>query len=360
MDIFIEQVKSLSKRASKLIANLSTEEATKTSIIMPFFQILGYDIFNPEEFLPEFTADVGLKKGEKVDYAIMQNGEPLILIEAKSANQKLEKHDSQLFRYFGTTNAKFAILTNGIIYRFYTDLDQQNKMDSSPFFEFNLLELRDNQIIELAKFRKSTFDVDDILTAAEELKYTGEIKQFLSEQWENPTDDFVAFVINGIYPGKKTRNVLDKFHGLVKKSLKQFVNDQVNDKLKAALADTNDDENELVAATIEQTDVTTEIEPVDAPQIVTTEEEIEGYVTVRILLKDTIDPDRIYYRDNKSYFNVLLDDSIRKWVCRLGLNSTNNKYIQFNDDNKTTFPIDKVSDIEQYKQHFVDVAKKFV
>lgn len=138
MSDFVDQVKNLAKRVKKLKDSILTEEATKTSVIMPFFQSLGYDVFNPEEFVPEFTADVGIKKGEKVDYAILQNGHPIILIEAKSIQERLEKHDSQLFRYFGTTTAKFAILTNGIVYRFYTDLDEQNKMDKVPFFEFNI------------------------------------------------------------------------------------------------------------------------------------------------------------------------------------------------------------------------------
>ena len=135
---FEENLKNLITRIKSMKNSISTEEATKTSIIMPFFQILGYDVFNPVEFIPEYTADVGIKKGEKVDYAICLNDKLTILIEAKSINQQLEKHDSQLFRYFGTTAAKFAILTNGLIYRFYTDLDEQNRMDSTPFFEIDL------------------------------------------------------------------------------------------------------------------------------------------------------------------------------------------------------------------------------
>ena len=130
---FIDQLKQFSKRVDSLKGSISTEEATKTAVIMPFFAMLGYDVFNPQEFVPEFTADVGIKKGEKVDYAIIQDGEPVILIECKSISENLNKHDSQLFRYFGTTSAKFAILTNGMEYRFYTDLDNPNKMDESPF-----------------------------------------------------------------------------------------------------------------------------------------------------------------------------------------------------------------------------------
>ena len=124
---FIDKLKQFSKRVESLKDNIQTEEATKTSLIMPFFSLLGYDVFNPDEFIPEFTADVGIKKGEKVDYAILQDGKPVILIEAKWIGEKLEKHDSQLFRYFATCKAKFAILTNGQYYRFYTDLEEPNR-----------------------------------------------------------------------------------------------------------------------------------------------------------------------------------------------------------------------------------------
>ncbi len=126
---FIDQLKQFSSRVETLRASLQTEEATKTAIIMPFFAMLGYDVFNPQEFVPEFTADVGTKKGEKVDYAIVDNGNPIILIEAKWIGENLNKHDSQLFRYFATTTAKIGILTNGLIYKFYTDLETPNKMD---------------------------------------------------------------------------------------------------------------------------------------------------------------------------------------------------------------------------------------
>ncbi len=355
MEDFPELIKALSKRVHKIKDNILTEEATKTSVIMPFFQALNYDVFNPEEFLPEFVADVGIKRGEKVDYAIMRNGEPLILIEAKSIHEPLEKHDSQLFRYFGTTKAKFAILTNGATYRFYTDLDEQNKMDDTPFFEFNLLDVRDNQIAELYKFRRENFDVENILTTASELKYTNEIKLFLTKQWENPSDDFVAFILSDIYPGKKTKQVLEKFNGVVKKSLKQFLNDALNDKLKVALANTN-----LETDTPKTTQSIQEVAVTEEPQVVTTEEELEGYVIIKLLLRDHIDIERVHYRDNLSYFNVLIDNNIRKWVCRLGLERQNNKWLQFNDEDKTMVNINGVSDILDHKDKILEVAKKFI
>ena len=357
MEKFIEQIKSLSTRVKKNKENITTEEATKTSIIMPFFQMLGYDIFNPEEFIPEFTADVGIKKGEKVDYAIMNDGEPVILIEAKSVNEVLQKHDSQLFRYFGTTTAKFAILTNGITYRFYTDLEEQNKMDSSPFFEFNLLDLKESTLTELAKFCKNSFDLENIFTTASELKYLNKIKKFLNEQWENPSEDYVRFLISQIYDGVKTKNKIEEFEPIIKKGFKQFINELVNDKLNAALKTTNSDiESSIPEVAVTSETVTTEKVELE---IVTTEEELEGYITVRILLQDTIEAERVYYRDNKSYFNILLDDNIRKWICRLGFN-TSNKYIQFNDEERSTVNIERVSEIMNYKEKLIEIVKKFV
>jgi hypothetical protein len=360
VDNFTEQLKSLSSRVIKVRNTISTEEATKTSIIMPFFQILGYDIFNPEEFTPEFTADVGIKKGEKVDYAIMSDGKPVILIEAKAVNEKLERHDSQLFRYFGTTSAKFAILTNGIIYRFYTDLEEQNKMDSSPFFEFNLIDLKDNAIAELAKFKKTSFDLESIFTTASELKYLNKIKQFLNEQWDNPSEEYTRFLISQIYDGVKTKSTVEKFEPIIKKGFKQFINELVNDKLNAALKNTNtEDEPKTEEVNIKVNDTDNDVEKESTPDIVTTEEELEGYVTIKILLRDVVDDNRIYHRDNRSYFNILLDDNIRKWICRLGFN-TSNKYIQFNDDERTTHPVEKVSDIMNFRDKLVEVVQKFL
>lgn len=356
MDNFIEQIKTFSKRVEKLQNSISTEEATKTSVIMPFFQILGYDIFNPEEFTPEFVADVGIKKGEKVDYAIMSDGKPVILIEAKSINEKLQRHDSQLFRYFGTTSAKFAILTNGLIYRFYTDLEEQNKMDTAPFLEINILDLKESSIHELAKFKKNSFDLEKIFNSASELKYLNKLKNFYNDQWETPSEEFVKFMISQIYNGVKTKNTIEKFEPIIKKAFKQFINEMVNDKLNAALKSTNAEDTPHEAE--QSPDVQIIDEKIES-KIETSEEEVEGYAITKFLLMDIVDEARICYRDNLSYFNILLDNNIRKWICRLGFNQSQ-KYIQFNDDDRSYVNIDKVTDISLHKDKLVEVAKKFI
>ncbi|MBD3107500.1 type I restriction enzyme HsdR N-terminal domain-containing protein [Bacillus sp. AGMB 02131] len=359
METFQSNMRSLAKRVETLKDGISTEEATKMSLIVPFFQYLGYDVFNPQEFMPEYTADVGIKKGEKVDYAILENNAPIILIEAKAVNEKLDNHDSQLFRYFGVSKAKFAILTNGVEYRFYTDLDEQNIMDSKPFFTFQFTNLKDNQITELAKFQKTNFDVTSIMDTASELKYTNEIRNLLYKEFEEPSDAFITFILSNIYEGKKTQAVITKFKDTVQKSLNLFINEKVSDKLQAAMKTTSA-APEGKPAVPDEKELPEQEEPAEEkPQVITTEEEIEGYVTVKLMIKDVISPDRIFYRDNLSYFNILIDDNIRKWVCRLWLDGSK-KSIQFNDETKTMVPIETVADVLNYKDELVQVVNKFV
>ena len=195
---FEEKLTQFVERVKKLEKSINTEEATKTSLIMPFFSLLGYDVFNPNEFTPEYIADVGIKKGEKVDYAITINGQLTILIEAKSINENLQKHSSQLFRYFGTTPAKIGILTNGITYKFYSDLEETNKMDTTAFLEINILDLKDNDISELKKFCKDNFDINAVISSASNLKYDNSIEKILSEEFSNPSDEFIRLILNCI------------------------------------------------------------------------------------------------------------------------------------------------------------------
>lgn len=362
MEKFSSDIRAVSQRIKQLKHSISTEEATKTALIMPFFQTLGYDVFNPAEFTPEYIADVGIKKGEKVDYAIMEDGKPTILIEAKSINERLTKHDSQLFRYFGTTQAKFAILTNGDMYRFYTDLESPNVMDSTPFFEIVLSNIKDNEIKELYKFKKQEFNVNTILSTAEELKYLSAIKDQLKTLSQSPSDELIKLLIQECYLGMKTQTVVDKFRPIVSKAFNQFISENLNERIKHAISG----ETEPTAmpniddpvSNEEEQEITVDIPA--QPIIETTQEEIEGYATVKVLLGSVIDKDRIFYRDNASYFNILIDDSNRKWVCRLHLNSLTNKYITFRDEPNVRHKINHVYEIEEYTERLRTIVKDII
>ena len=234
---FIDEVQTRSGRFAKRIEHLLTEEASKAALVLPFIQMLGYEIFDPTEVVPEFIADVGDKKGEKVDYALVMDGKPIILIEAKKYGSNLDKAEiSQLFRYFHSTAARFGILTDGIVYRFFSDLDQPNVMDTMPFFEFNMLDFTDGQVEQLKRFTKTAFDLANIVDAARELKYLKEIKRVLAEELREPSADFVYLISKRIFDKLPTPSVRKKLMmPLVKQAFTQFINDRINVRFKSAL-----------------------------------------------------------------------------------------------------------------------------
>ncbi|HBF0592800.1 endonuclease [Clostridioides difficile] len=373
---FSDKINQFSKRIETLKNNLTTEEATKTALIMPLFQILEYDIFNPLEFMPEFIADVGVKKGEKVDYAILKDGKPLILIEAKCASDKLKKHDAQLFRYFTATEAKFAILTNGIIYKFFTDLEEKNKMDEKPFLVLNLLNMDDNKISHLKKFTKNSFDIDTIFNIASELKYTSLIKSQLNMQLENPSDEFVRFIINDFYNGIKTQNVVEKFRPIVKRSLSQFVNDFMNEKLKLLLENDNEDyekkkvkdnkkkeknkiDNDLTKKQDGNNLSKPEIEPKN--NILLTEDELKAIDIVQNILIENVSKDEISYKKVKDDIFILYKNDIKNWVCKITLNSSNKTISLPNGENDyLEYKMDEVIDIKELKDDLIFIIKKYI
>jgi len=348
---FVEEIKNFSERVSELKDSIETEEATKMSLVIPLFQLLGYDVFNPREFCPEYTADVGIKKGEKVDYAILFDGTPSILIECKSCSESLDKHSSQLFRYFGATPAKFGILTNGIVYKFYTDLEEANKMDLVPFLELNLLNLQNSQISELQKFAKENFNSSTIFSTAEELKYSSLIKKVLQREIESPSPDFVKLLVSNVYDGKKNQAIMDKFTPIVKKGFSGLINEMINQKLSSALDKNLEDE----AAPAKE-------EPsVSESKIVTTDEEIEAFYIIRGILAGTCSIEDVVYRDTESYFGILFKDNNRKPICRLNLD-TKVKQILIPDENKKfeRHYIDSLNSLYDFKDALSNVVKRYM
>ncbi|PFG44763.1 hypothetical protein ATJ88_3499 [Isoptericola jiangsuensis] len=351
-----ERLASLATKIEQQKATIETEEATKNAFVMPFISlVLGYDVFDPTEVVPEFTADVGTKRGEKVDYAIVKDGEVQMLVEAKAIGAPLSlNHASQLFRYFATTNARIAVLTNGQHYHFFTDLEKPNRMDEKPFLQLDLLDLDETLVPEVQKLTKDSFDLDSVVSAAEELKYIGALKRALAAQFREPDDDWVKALTNRVYEGSFTQRVKEQFRGLVGKATKQFLADQVNDRLKAALGSQTYSEVPATAMTgVEAAEESvTDVEAPDSRGIETTLEEVEGYQIVRAIVCSEVSPSRIVHRDTKSYMGILLDDNNRKPIARLHFN-TGQKYLGLFDEDKseTRHPIDAIDEIYGFAEH---------
>ncbi|MDJ1505518.1 type I restriction endonuclease [Xanthocytophaga agilis] len=358
MSDFIDLIKVIGEKVSRLKDQIQTEEATKNAFIMPFISALGYDVFNPMEVVPEFVADIGIKKGEKVDYCIFKDGTPVLIVECKWHGEKLDVHNSQLHRYFHVTKTRFAMLTNGIIYRFYTDLEEPNKMDESPFLEFNITDLRESVISELKKFHKSVFNVEEILSSASELKYSREIRSILSSQLVSPSEPFVKYFASQVYNGRLTPKVIDQFSSIVRKTFAQLINDSINERLKNALT------TEATQPTIERP--VAQPQPEEQPivddkvnKVITTQEEIEAFFVVKSILRGSVRSQRITYRDAQSYFAIFMDDNNRRPVCRLYLEGK--KYIGLFDGEKkeNRLPIDTLEDIYTYSSQLTEAALRY-
>ena len=351
---FADQITALAARAGKQLEHIQTEEATKNALVLPFINALGYNVFDPTEVVPEYTADVGIKRGEKVDYAIMRDGRPIMLIECKQAGTDLgKKHASQLFRYFTVTEARIGVLTNGMQYRFFSDLEEKNKMDERPFLEFSLLDPQEMLIQELKKLSKPAFDIDRLLSAAHELKYTKALRGYLAAQWSAPDEDFVKFLTKRVYEGAFTQPVREQFAGIVRRAMHQFINERISDRLNAALREEDED------AGFVEAEVQHEAAAAPTRDIVTTEEEMEAFFIVRAILRETVDIARVAHRDKKTYFGILLDDNNRKPICRLHFN-TRQKYISFFDiEEEERLPIGSLDEIYAYAGRLKAAAARY-
>lgn len=348
---------SLKQRAEEYGEQLVTEEATKNALVMPMLMAMGYEPFNPAEVVPEFTADIGTKKGEKVDYAIMRNGKPAILLECKKFGDSLNAdRASQLMRYFNVTDAMVGCLTNGVVYKFFTDTDADNVMDEAPFLVVDLYNLNNNAIQGLGQLTKAGFSEDVFKSSAARMRYIAETKSYLAQMLKDPSEDFVKVVARSFYGGLMRQQKVEFFTPIVKAGMREFVNEQINNTLRRAVS---------VAAEAEaETDTEIEADEESTGQdeskdIITTAEEIEAYD----ILKDIVGEqgEQLVIRDRASYCSILLDNHQHFVVYRLRFNDPNNKKIGIfsHKDEKhgyrqyNRYPVDSVSDISQHSEEIL-------
>ena len=345
MDLKIK-LEQLHQKVIGLKDQIGTEEATKNAFVMPFIQILGYDIFNPTEVIPEHICDIGTKKGEKVDYVIRHNDNPIFIIECKHWKESADAHNSQLHRYYHVSKTRFGVLTNGIVYNFYTDLEKPNIMDEKPFFTINIEDLKDSSIKILEKFTKKDYNLEEILDSAEALKYIKAIRKEFEKEIENPSDELVRLLVSRFFEKSITANRMVPFKEYTKKALTTSINESISFRLKSALSineqiEKQDNDVKQAQSLDENTD----------SKIVTTEEELEGFQIVKAILREKIPSSRIAYRDTLSYFGILLDNNNRKPICRLHFN-TANKYIEIFHNGKDAgekIMLGSLDEIYQYR-----------
>ena len=357
---FENQVKEFAKTIPKKLDHIDSEETTKIALITPFLRIMGYDTTDPSEVRAEYTADVGTKQGEKVDFAILEDNKPLVFIECKQASNELNPDNiSQLYRYFSITDIQIGILTNGVEYQFFTTGEDNNRMDEKPFLDINMLQLTKKDIKELEKFKKVNFDIDEVVSRADNLKYRNLIKKTLIAEFETPSDEFIRAIGKQVYEGILTQGVKEKFSNIITVAIAEIINERVNKTLADAVASNEE----------EQEDNNTVEEEEDIDGIITTQMEKEGYFIIKSIASEITDSNRVAIRDRKNYCNILFDDNQRFPIVRFHFNNPNHLKVEFYDEitispnggkNGEKIAIDSVDELYNYKDRILKVVNDYL
>jgi len=355
MDL-IDKLTDLASRIQRQKDSVLTEEAAKTAFVLPFIQALGYDVFNPSEVIPELTADHGVKKGEKVDYAIKLEDRIVILIECKPIDADLEaKYAGQLYRYFSVTDSRFGVLTDGVRYLFFSDLEKENRMDDRPFFEFNLFQFGESQVEELKKFTKTAFNLETIISTASNLKYHKALVSEIKSEFESPSEDMVKLLTGRVYNGRYTQQVKEQFTDLVQRAMRDYVRERVNERLKIAL-ETDKHEHP------ESQDISAESPQGQSSEnngIETTVDELDGYRIIQAIGSELVDPERIAMRDAKTYCAILLDDNNRRPICRFHFGKAKMSITVFAPENESRIDIEKVMHIYRHRELIQQAIRQY-
>ena len=359
---FEDELKEFTKTIPGKLEHIDSEETTKIALITPFLRLMGYDTTNPAEVKAEYTADVGTKQGEKVDFAILEDGDPIVFIECKSAANDLSTDNiSQLYRYFSITDIQIGILTNGVEYKFFTTGEDNNRMDEKPFLDVDLLNLTKKDIKELEKFKKVNFNVDEVVSRADTLKYRNLIKKTLLSEFENPSDEFVRAIGKQVYDGILTQGVKEKFSNIISIVINEIINERINKTLSDAVA-SNEEEQEGNNAVEAEDEISED-------GVITTALEKEAYFIVRSIASEVLDANRVAMRDRKHYCNILFDNNQRFPIVRLYFNNEDHLRVEFYDEITLTknggkkgekVDIEDVSDLYNYKERILNVINEYL
>lgn len=311
---FSDSLRTLANQIEERRRQVVTEEAVKQALILPFLSLLGFDIWNPAELIPEYRAGWA-KNNEKIDYCLQIHGKAVLFVEAKGPGETLANHDAQLAKYFNSTpDLKFAIITNGVQHRFFTDLQEPNLLDKKPFFEFNFEGFTDADIAVLERFRKDVFSVDSLVSYAEDLVFLGTLKNQFKRLLREPSDEFISFAVKEahIVDTRVTAKVIERFRPLVKESISAAVLEIVQQSLlpQAAALET------VAAPSVEEGIVIDGKDAEVGQRVVTTEEEREAFAIVKEIVGPHVpNAELIKARDTESYFAVMYNVTTR-WFVR--------------------------------------------
>ena len=292
MSISRDQIEGYIKRVKDLAEHVrGNEQATKQSLIGPFLSMLGYDLTDPRECIPEYKADFGKDRSTKpIDWAFLHSGNFAFFVEAKEVGRKLAGYDEQLADYFAKDpNVKLGILTNGAQWRFFTDVENPNVMDREPFARWDLFTEEPPPFDVVTLIQKAQFNAELIRAYAQRQRAQNLLVSELTRLLE-PHTDFARLAVANIETRNLTEKVIDSWKPVVASALNEWARQRM---LSAALAAPQPSEPKAEASKIE-----------------TTKEELDAFAAVKSLLGDDCP---VEYEDTTAYFKIHLPTK-RMWV----------------------------------------------
>lgn len=353
----MEIAKNLSKIADSidgLKSSLQTEEATKMALILPFIKALGYDVFNPMEVCPEYDCDISKSKGEKVDYAIFKDDSPILVIECKHWNQNLSIHNAQLSRYFVSTDARFGLLTNGIQYNFFSDVEKPNIMDSTPFLSFDIRKLNTDEISILSYFTKECFSINHTFNIARKWKYRNIVRELMIQELKEPSKALSKIIASKIDNGCFGSKALSEIRELIKDFGLQLI------------SVFSDSKNKMPCISHEKETHSTSSISVLQEEKIHDEVKIQKHYnnSLRVLsilnelLAENIGNHSLHIRIWKEDFSIVLDDTSWCWMARFRTTWAGNRmYLHLNGSTfskKEVIMLQDIEDIRNYKERVIE------
>ena len=195
---------AVAKRSVSIMTACSNEESAKLYLVLPFLGLLGYNYANPYEVYPEHLADFDTNSQNKVDFAILLDGKPVIAIECKRAGADLIESRGQLRRYFNAlSEVKLGILTNGVLFEFFVDSTSTNIMDDEPFLTIDLEMIArsgvSDEIVEtLLSATKNLYDPETIAEAAHIQLVKKRLRTVFIDEAKGPSEEFCRFALERI------------------------------------------------------------------------------------------------------------------------------------------------------------------
>lgn len=308
-DLFYQEVLKHAQHIADVGEHCTTEETTKQALILPLLGILGFSPYDPTKVRAEYFADLpGIKSGERVDYALFCQSLPVMLIEAKSYKENLNNHAPQLMRYFNASpEVEFAIITNGLEWRFFTDLKNKNVMDEKPFLTINFKKLDKNKINTLFGFHHDTFQPETLRLLAEENTYLSAFTKTILNSLKEVDLDFVRYIASRSNTGRQlTQKFIESITPLVKQAVQKAVSEMIISSLSTPPSEPSETETEDANVL---SDI---IDPLNE-KIVTTVNEQTLFNMVLVLLGEETD---IEYKDTESYFSILYQGKTNRWLLR--------------------------------------------